>query len=163
MATKKKPTREEFAAGMKKELAKVEEATKKVEEEVSAKAKEVKLDATVKAKEAEEKAKPKVKAATEKAKTAAKATTAKAKTTVKKTKEKAAAKVVEKKSEVKETAVLQFMGRDFAVEDIITRAKEAYKEENKNNTLKEIRVYIKPEDNAAYYVANDTYAGRIDL
>ena len=26
MATKKKPTREEFAAGMKKELAKVEEA-----------------------------------------------------------------------------------------------------------------------------------------
>ena len=148
MATKKKPTREEFAAGMKKELAKVEEATKKVEEEVSAKAKEVKLDATVKAKEAEEKAKPKVKAA---------------KTTVKKTKEKATAKVAEKKSEVKETAVLQFMGRDFAVEDIITRAKEAYKEENKNNTLKEIRVYIKPEDNAAYYVANDTYAGRIDL
>ena len=35
--------------------------------------------------------------------------------------------------------------------------------ENKRKAIKDIKVYIKPEDHAAYYVVNNEYAGKIDL
>ncbi|MDD6667722.1 MAG: DUF6465 family protein [Lachnospiraceae bacterium] len=170
MATKKKPTREEFAANLKKEAAKAEQAVKKATEEVAdkaaevkketaAKTAEVKKETETKAAEAKKETETKTKAAAQKAK----ATVAAAKKTVSKAADKAKTAAAAKKAEVKTTAIVQFQGRDFTVEDIIARAKDAYKSENKNKALKDIRVYIKPEDNAAYYVANDTYAGKIDL
>ena len=174
MTAKKKPTREEFAANLKKEAAKAEQAVKKATEEVADKAAEVKKEAETKTaemkKEAEAKTAEVKKETKTKTKAAAKTTAQKAKKTVataKKTVTKAADKektaVAANMAEVKNTDIVQFMGRDFTVEDIIARAKDAYKAENKNKELKDIRVYIKPEDNAAYYVANDTYAGKIDL
>ena len=31
------------------------------------------------------------------------------------------------------------------------------------SSIKSLKVYLKPEDNAAYYVINDKLAGRVDL
>ena len=107
-----------------------------------------------------------VKKATETAAAAKKKTTAakksaatatkKASTTAKKT-------VAAAKGEVVETAILQFGGNDYKVDDIIAKATAAFKVENKNKAIKDIKVYIKPEDNAAYYVVNNECAGRVDL
>lgn len=60
---------------------------------------------------------------------------------------------------------IQYAGKQFSEEDIITRAKEAAANEvgKKAQSIKQIEIYVKPEENAAYYVANGKVAGRIDL
>ena len=86
-----------------------------------------------------------------------------AKKTVKKATTKKPAK---KKVEMTQSAVLQFGGEDFKIDEIIANAQEAFKAENKRKTITDIKVYIKPEERAAYYVVtsgDSEYAGKIDL
>ncbi len=49
------------------------------------------------------------------------------------------------------------------MEDLANQAKASFKEEHKRTAVMSCRVYLKPEDSAAYYVINDTCFGRIDL
>jgi len=89
--------------------------------------------------------------------------TATAKKTVKKATTRKPAK---KKVEMTQSAVLQFGGEDFKIDEIIANAQAAFKAENKRKTITDIKVYIKPEERAAYYVVtsgDSEYAGRIDL
>lgn len=89
--------------------------------------------------------------------------TAEAKKTVKKATTKKPAK---KKVEMTQSAVLQFGGEDFKIDEIIANAQAAFKAENKRKTITDIKVYIKPEERAAYYVVtsgDSEYAGKIDL
>lgn len=88
---------------------------------------------------------------------AAKKTAAAAKKAVKKVADKAEAK----KTAVKQIVQLQFDGKDLAVEDIIAAAKADFRANNKG-TVKTVEVYLKPEDNAAYYVINGV-AGKVEL
>ncbi len=88
---------------------------------------------------------------------AAKKTAAAARKTVKKAADKAEAK----KTAAKQIVQLQFDGKDLAVEDIIAAAKADFKANNKG-TVKTVEVYLKPEDNAAYYVINGV-AGKVEL
>lgn len=86
-----------------------------------------------------------------------------AKKTVKKATTKKPAK---KKVEMTQSAVLQFGGEDFKIDEIIANAQAAFKAENKRKTITDIKVYIKPEERAAYYVVtsgDSEYAGKIDL
>lgn len=93
--------------------------------------------------------------------------TKKASETVKKTAKKATTrKTSKKKPEMTKSAVLQFGGEDFKVDEIIANAQAAFKAENKRKAISDIKVYIKPEERAAYYVVTSgesEYAGRIDL
>lgn len=82
--------------------------------------------------------------------------TEKAAETVKKTAKKAATKVA--KAEV----VIQFAGREVSAKDILEAAKKDFSEKNEA-TLKEITLYVKPEDGAAYYVANGDITGKVEL
>lgn len=82
--------------------------------------------------------------------------TEKAAETVKKTAKKAATKVA--KAEV----VIQFAGREVSTKDILEAAKKDFSEKN-TATLKEITLYVKPEDGAAYYVANGDITGKVEL
>ena len=57
----------------------------------------------------------------------------------------------------KETAVkvfVEFEGRQLAVEELTARAKEAYLAENPAAEIESLELYVKPEENAAYYVVN---------
>jgi septal ring-binding cell division protein DamX len=104
------------------------------------------------------------KEATEKTVEKAKETTAKAKTTARKAASTRRSTV--KKAEATKTAVLQFAGKDLKVDDIVAKAQEAFKAENKRKVVSDIKVYIKPEESAAYYVVTSgesEYVGRIDL
>lgn len=102
------------------------------------------------------------KKATKKTAAAAKKTAAKADAAVKKTAKKAAEKVEAKKAAIKKEVVqLQFNGKDLSVEEIVAAAKADFKAKNKG-TIKTVEVYVKPEDNAAYYVINGI-ADKIDL
>jgi hypothetical protein len=70
-----------------------------------------------------------------------------------------------KKAETKDakaTVVLQFAGAEFKMADVLEAAKKDFAA---NNTvaLKTITLYVKPEDGAAYYVANGDITGKVNL
>jgi len=106
-------------------------------------------------------------------KTAAKKTAAKpaAKTTAKKTATKTVAKkTVAKKDTTVKTAdvsanvVLQHYGKDTNINEIIDNVKKAYVADgHKATSIKSLNVYLKPEDGFAYFVINESYAGKVDL
>ena len=87
--------------------------------------------------------------------------TATRKTAEKKTPaKKPAAKKTAAKKEAVTTVVLQYAGREVFEQDIMARAKADWVAAgHKEGDLKEITLYIKPEENVAYYVANGIDTG----
>ena len=96
------------------------------------------------------------------AKTTAKRTTAK-KTT------KAATKTTAKKTTTSTRKVatelfVQFSGYEVSEEELVKRVKEAWVSEgNKVSSIKNISLYVKPEERKAYYVINKSAAGALDI
>ena len=77
---------------------------------------------------------------------------------------KTAAKAETKKVEKKDEVFVQFAGEEYAVEDVMDKAKAAYiAEGHRASAIKSVRLYIKPEERKAYYVINDKAAGCIEL
>ena len=70
-----------------------------------------------------------------------------------------------RKTAVKETVSLQYMGKDIHVEEITAKVKELWKTElgREEKEMKSISIYLKPEENKAYYVINEDVTGSIDL
>lgn len=77
---------------------------------------------------------------------------------------KAAAKAPAKKP-LKETVYLQYMGKEIDKDDIIKRIKEVWTKELKKKIgdIHTLTLYIKPEENMAYYVINGDASGRVEL
>lgn len=94
-----------------------------------------------------------------------------AKTTVeKKAVEEKVVEAVEKKAVKKTTksaaiqVIYQFEGREVTEKELITKVKEIWT--SKGNKIKDItslNIYIKPEEEMAYYVINDVENGKIEL
>ncbi|MBR1749410.1 MAG: hypothetical protein IJ740_00820 [Ruminococcus sp.] len=130
---------------------------KEVAETVAADAKEAVKETKKAVKKAADTTAKKATAAKKTAKTAAAKTATKAKSTAAKAKT-AAKKAVEDKAAV----FVQFGDKEVAAKDILEAAKADFKANNKG-TVRTIKVYIKPEDNAAYYVVNEKATGKVDL
>ncbi len=65
---------------------------------------------------------------------------------------------------MKSNVILEFQGNQVAVKDIVEMAKKTWKDSgNKVSDLKDMRLYVKPEENAIYYVFNDSVDGRLSL
>ena len=128
----------------------VEKAAKPAVETEAVKAEATKAAAKTTEKSAEAKT-------TETAKKApAKKTTAR-KTPAKRTTTKKAAVVTEE-------VYLQYAGKEFSSADLTAKVKEIWKEMGKKAAdLKDIKVYVKPEENAAYYVINNEETGSFGL
>lgn len=153
----------------------VKEAAVKKTEDIAAKLSEVKSD--LEEKKGEVKAVvEEVKAETAKKKPgrklAAKKTTASTKTTAakkaaeakKETAAKSAAKTTRKtaaKKTFKKELFFQFDGKQVDEETLVARITEDVKSQNVE--IKDLKMYLKPEDNACYYVANGNLAGKVDL
>lgn len=105
-------------------------------------------------------------------------TTARKTATAKKTAEKPAAekKTAAKKPAVKRTAAkkttsvntevyVQFWGKEVYAKDIVESVKKIWTDEmgKKESELKDLKVYIKPEDNGAHYVINGDITGFLGL
>lgn len=121
-----------------------------------------------KAEKTEETAAGKTAEKTEKAvkATAKAATTKTAAATAKTAAAKAPAKKAPvKKAVVKETVYLQYLGKEINQDDIMKQVKEIWTKELKNKVadMKSVTLYLKPEENAAYYVVNDEVTGKINL
>lgn len=68
------------------------------------------------------------------------------------------------KAEIKTALYVQFAGNEATEADIIDKVKAAYVAEgHKESAIKEINLYVKPEEYAVYYVINDKSIGKVDL
>lgn len=84
--------------------------------------------------------------------------------TVKKATKATTKKVADKKAELVSEIYVQYAGREASSDAIIAKITDAYVAEgHRASSIKSLQVYLKPEENAAYYVINKKNAGRIDL
>ena len=68
------------------------------------------------------------------------------------------------KAEIKTALYVQFAGNEATETDIIDKVKAAYVAEgHKESAIKEINLYVKPEEYAVYYVINDKSSGTVNL
>ncbi len=70
-----------------------------------------------------------------------------------------------KKTEVTTEMFLQFDGKEFTEKEIFAKVKEVWTKglKNKVGDLKDVKIYLKPEESAAYFVVNGEVSGRVDL
>ena len=70
------------------------------------------------------------------------------------TKKAPAKKAPAKKADPKACVVIEFAGKQIVAKDVLDKAVKAYAEAHKGAEIKTIEVYVKPEENVAYYVVN---------
>jgi len=142
-------------------MAEVKKATAKVVAKVPAEEKKVEVKAAeVKAPvvKAEVKKEAVKKTPAAKKAPAKKAPAAKKETVKKETVKKAPAA---KKPVVKEEVNFQFSGKSYTSEDLIRITRDVWKYDlnGKEEDVKSIELYVKPEENTAYYVINGDVTG----
>ena len=133
--------------------------------ETTAPATETKAAPEVKAAEKQEETKTVAEVAAE-AEPAAETKTVAEEKPAKKTRAPRGSKTAKKavKEELKPEVFIQYQGREAMVADAIEKAKaEFVADGHRVSTIKSLQVYLKPEENAAYYVINRKFAGRVDL
>ncbi|WP_405320733.1 DUF6465 family protein [Frisingicoccus sp.] len=65
---------------------------------------------------------------------------------------------------MKASMFIEYQGLQIEEKDILAKIKELWvKDGNKIKDIKELKMYVKPEEFAAYYVINDDKSGKIDL
>ena len=86
------------------------------------------------------------------------------KETVKKAAKKTATKTT-KKADLKTEFFLQFSGKEYTEKEILKKVKDVWTKDLKNKVgdMKDVKIYLKPEESAAYYVVNGDTTGKIDL
>lgn len=140
--TAKKATTKAAVATPATEEKKVVETAVKVEEKVEPAKVEIKEETSAKATKT-------TKSAAKTTKTATKAT----KTT----------KTASVKEEVKAEVIVEYAGTQVSIEKVIEDVKKTFVAEGNTEEIKSVKVYLKPEEHAAYYVINDSIEGRMDV
>lgn len=155
MAAKKTSSTTKAAAETKTAVKPAEKA-----EKAPAKAIETKKDTT---KKLETKAAVLVDTPEEKTETKTAETKAPAKKAA--AKKPAAKKAPAKKAELKTEIFLQFAGKEYTEKEIFQKVKEIWTKvlKNKVGDMKDVRIYLKPEESAAYYVVNGDTTGKVEL
>lgn len=73
----------------------------------------------------------------------------------------AAKKTTAKPAKVECELYIQYNGNQLDQAVLLERVEEDCI--NQGISVKELKLYLKPEDNACYYVANGSFAGKVDL
>ena len=95
----------------------------------------------------------------------AKKAAVKTETVKKETAKKAPAKTAVKKVEQKCEMHIQYAGKSYSQEDLVKIAKDVWKYDLKRKVgeLNTVELYVKPEENKAYYVMNGEFTGSFDI
>ena len=64
---------------------------------------------------------------------------------------------------LKPSYTLQYQEGEISLDDLAEAAKAAFHAEKKRTLVTELKLYIKPEEHAAYYVVNGTFSGKLDI
>lgn len=76
-----------------------------------------------------------------------------------------AKKPAAKRTVLKETVYLQYMGKEIDQKTITDKVKAVWTDtlNRKVSEMKTLTLYLKPEENKAYYVINDDVSGSVEL
>lgn len=80
-------------------------------------------------------------------------------------KEESARKRAERKAQaenMKPVVYVQYEGAEAVIDDLIEAAIADFRKEKKRSQIIEFKLYVKPEERAAYYVINGAYDGKIE-
>lgn len=68
------------------------------------------------------------------------------------------------KKEITQTVYVQFAGKEVAVDDMMPKIKKVWqKAGNRIKDIKDVKLYVKPEDNKVYFVINDDFSDSVDF
>lgn len=67
----------------------------------------------------------------------------------------------EKAQNMRPEVFVQYQGGEISVDALTEAAKEAFHAEKKRTLVTGLRLYVKPEEKAAYYVINGEHEGKI--
>ena len=68
------------------------------------------------------------------------------------------------KKAVNANVMVKFNGQSVSTDLIVENIKKAFEADgNQLSAIKDFQVYVKPEDNAAYYVINQDITGKVNL
>ena len=68
-----------------------------------------------------------------------------------------------KKRNKRGTDLFQYGDREVNESDVNEKIKSALEEQGHKESIKTMDIYVKPEENAAYYVVNKTETGKVEL
>lgn len=68
-----------------------------------------------------------------------------------------------KAENLKPELVLQYQGAETDLTALAEAAKAEFRALHKRTRVTELKIYVKPEDQAAYYVINGTFEGKLPL
>ena len=68
-----------------------------------------------------------------------------------------------KADNLKPAYVLQYQDTEISLDDLAESAKAAFRAEKKRTLVTDLKIYVKPEERAAYYVVNGTFSGKLDV
>lgn len=76
-----------------------------------------------------------------------------------------AKKAPAKKAELKTEMYLQFYGKEYSDKEILQKVKEIWTKvlKKKVGDMKDVKIYLKPEEAKAYYVINGDTTGEVNL
>ena len=69
----------------------------------------------------------------------------------------------EKAKNLQPEIILQYQGREINMAALVDAAKADFHKDKKRTLVTDLKLYVKPEESAAYYVINGAYEGKIDL
>ena len=68
-----------------------------------------------------------------------------------------------KAENMKPSIIVEYSGEQTDATALVERAKEAFRAERKRTLITDLKLYVKPEERAAYYVVNERFTGKIDF
>lgn len=68
-----------------------------------------------------------------------------------------------KADNLKPELVLQYQGSETDLNALVEAAKAEFRSTHKRTLVTALKIYVKPEDQTAYYVINETFEGKIPL
>ena len=69
-------------------------------------------------------------------------------------KEEKAKKPAKKEADPKTTVFIEYQDKQILAKDILKLAQKDFKKKHRGETIKTLEIYVKPEENVAYYVVN---------
>lgn len=68
-----------------------------------------------------------------------------------------------KASQLKPEIIVQFQGDEFSMDTLVEAAKADFHATKKRTLVTDLKLYVKPEEHAAYYVMNGKFEGKISF
>lgn len=69
----------------------------------------------------------------------------------------------EKAKNMQPKIFVQYQGGEISMDLLVEAVKKSFHEEKKRTPITDLKMYVKPEDGAVYYVVNEKFEGKLSI